>query len=127
MAGTIQAAVISSSTVPFGGGLKPIIPDHKIYFTAFSNLQNAHYVCALLNSEIVREFIDGFTIKLQVGSLFRHIHLPIFNPKVREHTGLSALSQAAHRINESEQETNNMGSIQHDINVLASKILGIKH
>ena len=102
MAGTISAAVVSKGEVPHGGGPKPIVPDHKVYFAPFDDILQAHYVCASLNSDPVRTFIDGLTIKIQVGTVFRHIHLPKFEPKNTNHYKLAQLSLQAHR----EQVTN---------------------
>jgi len=94
---TIMAAVIGSYDLPFGLGKKPIVPDHKIYFSPFEIEAEAHYVCALINSEPISEFIDGFTVKLQVGSLFKHFHLPPFNPDISEHRTLAELSAECHQ------------------------------
>ena len=98
MAGTLQAAVIGGAAVPYGGGTKPVVPDHKVYFAPFDDPRQAHYVCALLNSTPVRTFIDSFTIKLQVGTLFRHIRLPSFVPADPIHQELAQLSEDAHMI-----------------------------
>jgi hypothetical protein len=96
MAGSLQAAVISESELPFVGQYKPIVPDHKVYFVRFHEPKYAHYVCALLNSDPIRRFVDSFTIKIQVGTLFRHLTLPQFDPSNRDHSLLAKLSQAAH-------------------------------
>ncbi len=97
IAGTLEAGVISSATVPYGSGAKSIVPDHKVYFAAFDDFDYAHYVCALLNSNPVRTFIDSFTIKLQFGTLFRHIRLPAYDSTTQHHIGLARLSQQAHQ------------------------------
>ncbi len=98
MAGTLRAAVIAEAEVPFGGGMRPVVPDHKVYFAAFDEAGEAHYVCALLNSEPVRTFIDGFTIKLQVGTLFKHIELPAYHAGNPNHRQMARYSQEAHAI-----------------------------
>lgn len=96
MAGSLQAAVISEAEVPFGGGYKPIVPDHKVYFVDFEESAPAHFVCALLNSDPVRRFIDSFTIKIQVGTLFRHLTLPRYDATNPDHDRLVRLSLRAH-------------------------------
>jgi len=98
MAGTLRAAVIGGAVVPFGGGQKPIVPDHKVYFAPFDDLDYAHYVCAFLNSEPLRTFIDGFTIKIQVGTLFRHVKLPEYDAANPAHQDLARCSKEAHQI-----------------------------
>ena len=121
ISGTLQAAVISEAEVPFGGGVKPIIPDHKVYFAAFDNENYAHYVCALLNSNPIRTFVDSFTIKLQVGTLFRHIKLPAYNQQNRIHAELARLSKEAHQIL---ARGGNIKAQQMEINRLADQLLG---
>ena len=93
---TLQAAVVSSADMPFNLGKKVIVPEHKIYFTPFDSENEAHYLCALLNSKPISEFVDGFTVKLQVGTLFRHFSLPRFDAQNADHNKLVGLSLAAH-------------------------------
>jgi len=127
MAGTISAAVLSKGEVPYSGGPKPVVPDHKVYFAPFDNLLQAHYVCALLNSDPVRTFVDGLTIKLQVGTVFRHIHLPKFEPDNTSHYKLAQLSIEAHR-----EQAANVGRRSIDthlkvINKIVEEILRLKY
>ncbi len=94
MAGTLQAAVISKDEVPYSGTTKVVVPDHKVYYAAFDDLDPAYYVCGLLNSEPIRTFIDSFTIKIQVGTLFRHVKLPLYDPSLSIHRELVRYSRA---------------------------------
>lgn len=124
MAGTLQAAVIGNAMVPFGGGLKPIVPDHKVYFAPFASLQYAHYVCALLNSAPIRTFIDSFTIKLQVGTVFRHIRLPVYEPSDPSHQRLVQLSQDAHRLLVQSGGTGSIATQLEAIDAIANRMVG---
>jgi len=123
MAGTVQAAVISQAEVPYGGGYKIVVPDHKVYFAAFDDLDYAHYVCALLNSEPVRTFIDSFTIKIQVGTLFRHVKLPSYNSNAPDHADLIRSSKEAHDILAATSETGSIDAQKRTIDELANQIL----
>lgn len=122
MAGTLQAAVISVAVAPYGGGAKVIVPDHKVYFAAFNDPNFAHYVCALLNSEPVRTFIDSFTIKLQVGTLFRHLKLPRYDPSLSSHADLVRYSKEAHILS-SASDTETISIQRAAIDELANQIL----
>jgi SAM-dependent methyltransferase len=122
MAGSLKAAVLTSAEVPYGGGQKPVVPDHKVYFAAFKDHEFAHYICALLNSQTVRSFIDGFTIKIQVGTIFRHIRLPTYDKTNQQHVRLSRLSQEAHRIRESNAR-GDIGSQLTEINTITNRLL----
>ncbi|NPV69868.1 MAG: N-6 DNA methylase [Firmicutes bacterium] len=125
LAGSLQAAVISSAEVPFGGGRKPIVPDHKVYFAAFYDEDHAHYVCALLNSKPVRTFVDSLTIKLQVGTLFRHVRLPAYDAGCHEHLELAAASKAAHESLRS-KSGKDFPYIVEAIDCLANRVLGTR-
>ncbi len=114
---------MSSKVVPLGGGLKVIDLDHKVYFASFDDTDPAYYVCALLNSELVRSFIDSFTIKIQVGPLFRHVKLPPFDPSSSDHLDLVRYSKDAH---DKLEETEGVGPIDEQkkaIDRLADQIL----
>jgi hypothetical protein len=96
MAGSIAAAVVSTQKLPHGLGTKPVVPDHKIYFVATNNENEAHFLCSMLNSEPVRTFVNSFTVKIQVGTLFRHLKLPPYDHNNAHHRRLVALSKEAH-------------------------------
>lgn len=97
IAQSFAAAVVSDRTLPNGIGIKPIIPDHKIYYISTDDENAAHFLCALMNSEPVRVFIDSFTVKLQVGTLFKHLSLPAFDESSKLHLDLAKASKMAHR------------------------------
>ncbi|MBL7063171.1 MAG: N-6 DNA methylase [Anaerolineae bacterium] len=92
---TLEAAVVSTAQVPHLGE-RLVVPDHKVFFAAFDDETEAHFVCALLNSEPVRTFVDSFTVKLQVGTLFDVLRLPPFDAHDPLHLRLATLSRQAH-------------------------------
>jgi hypothetical protein len=95
ISGSLSAAVVDTEELPYGFGRKAIIPDHKIYFVDAEE-DEAHFLCAMLNSEPVRTFVNSFTVKIQVGSLFRHLRLTPYSPGNTLHARLSHLSKHAH-------------------------------
>ena len=121
MAGTLQAAVISDAAVPYDGD-KPVVPDHKVYFASFEDSDEAHYVCALLNSGTMRTFIDSFTIKIQVGTLFRHLQLPPYIASNSLHAQLGAGSREAHR-RMSADRSEDIGHERSEIDAAARRII----
>ncbi|HMG73774.1 MAG TPA: N-6 DNA methylase [Pyrinomonadaceae bacterium] len=125
MAGSLRAAVIEEAELPFVGGYKPIVPDHKVYFVGFEKRANAHYVCALLNSDPIRRFIDSFTIKIQVGTLFRHLTLPRYDPRNRGHSILSKASQSAHIKLSASSGEESIHKEKQIINRIVKRILGL--
>jgi hypothetical protein len=96
MASGIAAAVVTTKKLPYGIGMKPTVPDHKIYFVSTKTSEEAHFLCAMLNSEPVQEFVNSFTVKIQVGTIFRHLRLPAFDPNNVTHKLLAELSKTAH-------------------------------
>jgi len=90
---TFAAAVASTCTVGPLARPKVIVPDHKVYFAPFEHPEPALFLCALLNSTVVRRYIDAITEKLQVGSLLNRINLPQYNPDDATHRALVALAR----------------------------------
>ncbi|WP_375263415.1 N-6 DNA methylase [Palleronia sp.] len=89
------AAVAGSATVP-GAGMRPFVPDHKIYFAAFNDPEPAYFLCALLNAPIVCEWIESHIVSIQVGDVFKHLSIPEFDPADPRHIRLAELSEQAH-------------------------------
>ncbi|ABX03192.1 MAG TPA: hypothetical protein DEF47_12420 [Herpetosiphon sp.] len=123
MSGSLKAAVISDGLVPYIEQRKIIIPDHKIYFASFSSEKYAHFICALLNSSIIREFVDSFTIKLQVGTIFKHLRLPKFDLENAEHLSLVDLSITAHNTMNKTNGSGNIEAFIEQIDIIAVRLL----
>jgi hypothetical protein len=92
---TLAAAVAGPRRLP-GLGARPVVPDHKVLFVACADADAAHYLCALLNSRTVAGLVDSVTVKRQVGTLFRHLALPPWDPRAAAHRALARFSRAAH-------------------------------
>jgi len=92
---TFEAAVVTSAEMPNGCN-RVFVPDHKIYFADFTDEAKAHYVCALLNSSLVREYVQSHTIQIQVSNIFKHLSLPEFEPKDGNHKNLAKFCKDAH-------------------------------
>ena len=92
---TSDAAVAGSSTVPVVG-LRPYVPDHKVYFVGFDNKKPAYFLCGLLNTPIVREWIESHTVSIQMGDVFKHMNLPQYDDANAAHLKLSRLVEKCH-------------------------------
>jgi len=76
---------------------KVIVPDHKVYLASVDNLDEAHYICAFLNSHPVRTWLGGFLIGKQIGTaIFEYMHVPRYNAQDPDHQRLVEVSVAAH-------------------------------
>ena len=93
---SFEAAVITSTKTPTGDE-RVFVPDHKVYFADFADETEAYYVCALLNSSLVREYVQSHTIQIQVSNIFKHLNLPKFQKKNSTHKKLATLCKNAHQ------------------------------
>ena len=115
---TFEAAVISDRDIPLGGR-KVFVPDHKIYFTEFHDKNVAYFVCGLLNSQLVKEYVTSHTIQIQVSNIFKHLSLPKFSASDPSHKALSRICASAH----TENDVVRKASLLDQISNLAEEIL----
>jgi hypothetical protein len=111
MASDIVAAVVSQHKTPFG--YKTVIATDTTSLFATNNELEAHYLCAVINSKPVREFIKSYSSAgrgFGAPSVMRHVGIPLFNPKNRLHIELAEVSKELHalKIKESLEEISNL-------------------
>ena len=100
MTNDIYGAVVSTTETPMGH--KKIIPLHTTSFFATDNLLEAHYLCAIINSKPVRDFIKSFSSAgrgFGTPSVMEHVGIPKFEPSNPLHQQLSEISQKCHLLN----------------------------
>lgn len=95
MSGRFSAAVAGRAKVPFQG-FRPYVPDHKIFFVALDDKAEAHYLCGILNSAAVAEYVESHNVAIQIGDIFKHMRLPKFDPKTKRHRTLAERVEEAH-------------------------------
>lgn len=118
------SVVLSRITTDFG--VKPIIPSHTAAFFATNNKDEAHYLCAILNSEIVNNFIKSFSAAgrgFGTPSVMENLAIPKFNPENRIHITLTELSERAHELAKKGQD---IKDIEEKINELTLRLWNIK-
>ncbi|PLR38394.1 SAM-dependent methyltransferase [Chimaeribacter coloradensis] len=118
MSSSFYSAVVSDAIVPIIGS-RPYIPDHKVYFASFDDKETAYYLCGLLNSATVQEWINSHNVSIQVADIFKHLDLPKFDPSDKDHNLLVELVICAH----SEHEKNHRKVIIDKIKSAAEIIL----
>ena len=89
------SAVAGSSMVPVVGS-RPYVPDHKVYYAGFNDKEPAHFLCGLLNTPMVREWVESHTVSIQMGDVFKHMNLPEYDDMNAGHVALSALVEKSH-------------------------------
>jgi hypothetical protein len=104
---------------------KLIIPQHTITMVCLEDWQEAHYVCAVVNSSLFNEVACSFS---QVGGksfgdphLLKYIRVSSFNPKDSDHLNLASLSIDAHKAKQ-RQEFSRIKEIETAIDQIIDKI-----
>lgn len=94
----MKAAVTHLHSV--NGNPKVVIPiTGTMTYLPVTEEDEAHYVCCILNSSPVREYIKSFSSAgrgFGAPSIISHIRIPTFNAKDKSHLELATLSKRAH-------------------------------
>jgi hypothetical protein len=114
----INAAVIETIHDP-RLGCRPIVPQETCVIVACSSADEAYYVCAMLNSQIVGELVSASSVRGGKGfgtpGMLDFIPMTEYRPDDPRHVELAALSRTAHSIDSP--------NIQGDIDRLAAQVL----
>ena len=94
------ACVVTDKSMPWGGSKRYLFQNHAVSMCERSDREfisenEAHYIAAILNSEIVSRFIhassDERSFKIRPP-----IYMPRFSPKDSDHVALARISEQAH-------------------------------
>lgn len=78
-------------------GRRPAIPDQKVILIPFDDVEEAHYVCAVLSSSVTAALLDRYLGTDASTHILDYVALRKFAPHDEDHRSLAALSIAAHR------------------------------
>lgn len=96
----INAAVLAPLEHPWLG-VRPVIPQETCVLVAADSLDEAHYLCALMNSSAVDAVVRAHSVRGGKGfgtpSILEFLGLPRFDPHNARHAALAACSRQAHR------------------------------
>lgn len=93
----LVAAVISQHKTPFG--FKTIIPTDTTSIFACDSKDEAHFLCAIINSGPIGEFVKAYSSAgrgFGAPSVMEHIRIPKFDPLNELHMKLVSLSITLH-------------------------------
>lgn len=99
MSNDIFAGIISQSKTDIG--FKSAIPLHTTSFFTTNNEAEAHYLCAIINSKPIRDFIKSFSSAgrgFGTPSVMEHVGIPKFDSKNPLHQKLSEISKECHQL-----------------------------
>jgi hypothetical protein len=118
----INAAVIEQRHDPLLGR-RPMIPQETCVIVACDSADEAHYLCAVLNSAVVNELVRASSVRGGKGfgtpGMLTFIPLRRFQPDNRRHGELAALSRRAHAATEEDVQAD----IRREIDGLAAAVL----
>jgi hypothetical protein len=125
MASDIVAAVISQAKTPFG--YKKVIPTDTTSLFATESEAEAHYLCAIINSAAVREFIQSYSSAgrgFGAPSVMSHVAIAKFDASNKLHQKLAELSLNLHRLRASES-LSKMESLEKEVDRHVAKLFAI--
>lgn len=119
IAGSLTAAVIGASEG------KPCIPDHKLIMVECSSVEEAHFLCALLNSAPARLFVGSYVVSTQFSThIFDLLAIPRFTKKDAACQELARHSVNAHEAVDEGNEAR-LRKLEEEIDCLAAKVWGL--
>jgi hypothetical protein len=113
---------------------KTIIPEHNTIFIPTQVEQEAHYLCAVLNSDVSSLLVQAHSSLFYSASILEHIAVPQFDPSNPIHTRLAELSQQAHRlaaagqtseVSETSEVSGQLASVEAQVDEAAAELWGI--
>jgi hypothetical protein len=127
MAKDIIASVVSTSKTKIG--YKTIIPTDTTSFFAANNESEAHYLCAIINSNPVRDFIKSFSSAgrgFGTPSVMEHVGIPKFDPQNALHLKLAEISKQCHQL-KLEGKDAEIKKLEKENDALVEELFGISH
>jgi type I restriction-modification system DNA methylase subunit len=124
MAAKMSAVVLSSIKTDFG--TKILVSTDTTAFFALNNKEEAHYLCAILNSELVGNFIKSFSSAgrgFGAPSIMNNLAIPNFDASNTIHKKLAELSEKAHGLVKKDKSPED---IEKKINKVVKKLWNIK-
>jgi hypothetical protein len=124
MASKMSAVVLSRLRTPFG--LKTAISTDTTSFFAVEDEKEAHYLCGILNSKIIDEYIRSFSSAgrgFGAPSVMNNLAIPKFDGHQRIHVKIAELSQKAHSL---VAQGKGIEELEKDLNGMVERLWNIK-
>lgn len=116
-----QASEMTASVVGIHNR-KVVIPDHKLMTVACANEDEAHYVCALLNSSVGRFIPLSYAVEIAMDPhILEHISVPKYDRRNKVHQKLGSLSKRASELTE-KGHMSLRAKIEEEIDELAAEL-----
>jgi hypothetical protein len=122
MSNDLTAAVISRSKGPLG--YKTVVPLETTALIATESNDEAHYLCAVLNSRPIRAFVKSFSSAgrgFGTPSVISHIRIPRFDERDGLHHRLASLSKTLHKMT-ARHRTHGAAALEAELDEIAHRI-----
>ena len=124
MASKMAAVVLSRLRTPFG--LKTVISTDTTSLFAVENEKEAHYLCGVLNSKVVNDYIRSFSSAgrgFGATSIMENLSIPKFDEGRKVHTKIAELSHKAHSL---VAQRKGIEELEKDLNYAVERLWNIK-
>ena len=125
MASDLIASVISQTKTEFGW--KTLIPTDTTSLIATDTEEEAHYICAVLNSMSVGRFVKSYSAAgrgFGSPSVMEHIGIPKFDNTNKLHKKISELSITLHRLKTKEEKLK-VQKLEGDVEKAVRELFGL--
>lgn len=96
---------------------KIIVVDSKVLMLALDNIDEAYYVCGILNSKDVVNVIDSYAISTNRGvDVLKYLAIPKFDSENTLHLRISSLSHDIHELMKEYADNSIISSFENDLN-----------
>lgn len=100
---------------------KVIVPDHNVMLIPFSKADEAHFICAILNSDLATLFVTSYIEWFFSTHILEYFNIPTYDANNIQHKKLAEFSKAAHKLtNENEIE-----KLEKKLNKIVNNLFGI--
>jgi len=119
-----QASQMTAALAGLHNG-KPIVPDHKLMLVDCDSSEEAHYICAALNSDVTRFGVMAYAVGIQMDPhILEHIAIPKYDLTDPVHRALAEASKEAHEAAARGDEAR-LREIEDKVDALAAKLWGL--
>ena len=107
---------------------KPVIPQETVTLIPISDQNEAHYICAVLNSSPFNFTVQSYSMRggksFGTPSILENVRVPRYNPTSKTHIKLSVFSQQAHA-SVAAGDSAQVQAIEDEIDRLAAQLWGL--
>jgi SAM-dependent methyltransferase len=127
ISGKVSGKAVLECAVVSRVGDRPILTTHGLMFIPLQDEDEAHFVCAVLNSSVAHLIVMSYGLEVHLTTdVLKYVFVPDFDKKNRIHMELSRLSREAHHAaSASRIDEKKLTQIEHDIDKATAEIYGL--